>query len=155
VTKPEHDPLRSRDAIVEAVHRSWWNVDRELGVGSELLFAENGICAMPALTMRGRSEIATGYAKRQANGPRLSRHLVSNLVAVVTDIDRASATYALSLFAANGVAPQEVTSPSAICDVEDRFVLTYNGWLIEHRQLTAVFVAPGNDSVMLRGKANR
>jgi hypothetical protein len=81
--------------------------------------------------------------------------LVSNLVAAVTDIDRASATYALSLFAANGVAPQEVTSPSAICDVEDRFVLTHNGWLIEHRRLTAVFVAPGNDSVMLRGKGNR
>jgi len=147
--------LRSRDAIVEAVHRSWWNVDRELGVGGELLFVENGICVMPALLMRGRDEIAAGYAKRQADGPRLSRHLVSNLVAAITDDDRASATYSLSLYAGNGVAPLEVASPSAICDVEDRFVLTYNGWLIERRQLTAVFVAPGSDSIMLHGKENR
>ncbi|MET8427701.1 nuclear transport factor 2 family protein [Nocardia sp. NPDC004860] len=155
MTNSGHTTLHSRAAIVEAVHRSWWNVDRELGVGSELQFVEDGVCVMPALTMRGRSEIAEGYAKRQANGPRLSRHLVSNLVTATTNTDRASATYVLSLFAANGVAPLEVTSPSAICDVEDRFVLTAGGWLIESRRLTAVFVAPGNDSVMLRGRGNR
>ncbi|WP_232840210.1 nuclear transport factor 2 family protein [Nocardia aurea] len=153
--QPENNVLRTRDAIVEAVHRSWWNVDRELGVGSELLFAEGGVCVMPALTMRGRHEIAEGYAKRQSNGPRLSRHLVSNLVATCTDSERAHASYALSLFAANGVAPLTVSSPSAICDVEDRFVLTYSGWLIEHRELTAVFVAPDNDSVMLRAGESR
>jgi hypothetical protein len=141
--------------VVEAVHRSWWNVDRDLGIESELLYAEHGICVMPALTMRGRDEIAAGYAKRHANGPRLSRHLVSNLVAVIGDDDRAWVTYVLSLFAGNGVAPLEVSSPSAICDVEDRFVLTAGGWLIEHRELTAVFVAAGNDSVMLRGGESR
>ena len=146
--------LRSGSAVIEAVHRSWWNVDRDLGIGSELLYTEDGVCVMPALTMRGRAEIATGYAKRQANGPRLSRHLVSNAVAEV-DGESAGVRYVLSLFAAGGVAPLEVDSPSAICDVEDRFVLTTGGWLIEHRELTPVFVAASNDSVMLRGGGDR
>lgn len=139
----------SRDAVVEAVHRSWWNVDRDLGIGSERLYTADGVCVMPALTMRGRDEIAAGYAKRQENGPRLSRHLVSNLVVDVGE-HGARARYVLSLFAGNGVAPLDVDSPSAICDVEDRFVLTDDGWLIENRVLTPVFVAASNDSVMLQ-----
>lgn len=77
--------------IVTAVHHSWWNVDRELGVGAEMQNTENGVCVMPAMTMTGRAEIADGYAKRQANGPRLSRHLVSNLVLDAADEDRAVA----------------------------------------------------------------
>jgi SnoaL-like domain len=154
MTELGNDAQRSRDSVVEAVHRSWWNVDRDVGIGSELLYTMDGICVMPALTMRGREEIAAGYTKRQANGPRLSRHLVSNLVAVIGD-EHASAIYVLSLFAGNGVAPLEVDSPSAICDVEDRFVRTDDGWLIEYRELTVVFVAARNDSVMLRGRGSR
>ena len=140
----------SRDGVVEAVNRSWWNVDRDLGVGSEQLFTEAGVCVMPAMTMNGRAEIAAGYAKRQANGPRLSRHLVSNLVIDHPAPARATARYVVSLFAGNGTAPLQVDSPSAICDVQDELVVVEDHWLIEHRELTAVFVATGNDSVMLQ-----
>jgi SnoaL-like domain len=139
----------SRDDIVEAVHRSWWSVDRDFGSGSELHFTDDGECLMPALAMRGRSEIATGYAKRQANGPRLSRHLVSNLVVDVHAAGRASATYVVALFAGNGSAPLAVDSPSAICDVHDEYALDNGRWLIARRELAAVFVSPTNDSVML------
>ena len=98
---------------------------------------------------QGRAEIAAGYARRHANGPRVSRHLVSNAV-VAVDGARASALYVLSLYAGTGRAPLEVDSPSAICDVEDGFELVDGTWLIARRELTAVFVAAGNDSVMLR-----
>lgn len=142
------DPVRSD--VVEAVHRSWWSVDRDYGVGSELLFTEDAICAMPAMTMRGRAEIAAGYAKRQENGPRLSRHLVSNLVVDAVG-DAATARYVLSLYAGNGVAPLAVDRPSAICDVEDRLRYVDGEWLLAYRELTAVFVPADNDSVMLKG----
>jgi hypothetical protein len=139
----------TRDDVVETVHRTWWNVDRDLGIGSELFFTDDGTCVMPALTMCGRDEISAGYARRLANGPRLSRHLVSNIVVRITD-NHATATYVLSLFAGNGQAPLAVDSPSAICDVDDELVLTEAGWLVHRRELTAVFVAASNDSVMLR-----
>ncbi len=100
--------------------------------------------------MRGREQIAAGYARRQANGPRLSRHLVSNLVTETGQTGRVTATYVVSLFAGNGVAPLEVGSPSAICDVRDELVLADGSWLIAHRRLTAVFVAASNDSIMLQ-----
>ena len=102
--------------------------------------------------MTGRDEIVRGYAARQAHGPRLSRHLVSNLVTDHHDDARVTATYALTLFARNGVAPLELGSPSAICDVVDDFVRTGGGWLIRQRVLEAVFVAPENDSVLLGRK---
>lgn len=145
------DPVRDRDSVIEAVHRSWWTIDRDMGLGGELQFAPDGVCIMPAATMRGRDEIAAGYARRHANGPRLSRHLVSNEV-VVVDGSRASVRYALTLFAGNGTAPLDIDSPSAICDVEDVFELDGKAWLITRRELTAVFIAPSNDSVMLRGR---
>ena len=153
---PPHGPATAESnrhtEITQAVYRSWWNVDRAAGVGSELLYTEDGVCVMPALTMTGRDEIVRGYAARQAHGPRLSRHLVSNLVTDHHDDDRVTATYALTLFARNGVAPQELESPSAICDVVDDFIRTGDGWLIRQRVLEAVFVAPENDSVLLGRK---
>jgi hypothetical protein len=141
----------TRTDIIEAVHRSWWTVDRDLGLGGELSFTTDGVCVMPAITMRGRHEIAAGYARRHEHGTRLSRHLVSNTVVEIGDIDSASARYVLTLFAGIGTAPLEFDAPSAVCDVEDRFRLVGHQWLIEQRELTAVFVAAGNDSVMLRG----
>ncbi|WP_342659997.1 hypothetical protein Rruber_04268 [Rhodococcus ruber] len=135
--------------IAQAVHRSWWNVDRSAGIGSELLYTEDGICVMPALTMSGRDEIARGYAARVAHGPRLSRHLVSNLVTDSRGDGQVTATYALTLFARNGVAPLALESPQAICDVTDDFVRVGSQWLIQQRVLDAVFVAPNNDSVLL------
>lgn len=147
--RPPHLDEAPHSAITQAVYRSWWNVDRDLGIGSELLYTEDGVCVMPALTMTGRAEIADGYAARQANGPRLSRHLVSNLVSDIVDDDHITATYVLTLYARNGVAPSTLDSASAICDVVDDFVRRRNGWLIERRVLEPVFVAAENDSVLL------
>ena len=135
-------------SATDAVHRSWWNVDADFGAGAELLYAEDGVCVMPTMTMRGRDEIAAGYAARQANGPRLSRHLVSNLV-VDDETGHITARYVLSLFAVNGLAPQAADSPQAICDVVDTFVED-GSWLVQHRELTTIFVSPTTDSVMLQ-----
>ncbi|WP_103348890.1 nuclear transport factor 2 family protein [Amycolatopsis sp. CA-128772] len=135
--------------ITDAVHASWWNVDADAGVGGELGYTEDAVCRMPGLIMHGRDDIARGYARRQANGPRLSRHLVSNLVLELRAATEATAHYVVTLYAANGVAPLPFSDPSAICDVVDRFVAARGSWLISSREVTAVFVAAGNDSVLL------
>jgi SnoaL-like domain len=136
--------------IADAVHASWWTVDHCAGIGSEAQYTEDGICAMPALLMRGRAEIARGYASRVEAGPRLSRHLVSNLMVTADDGDRATARYVVTLYAADGVAPQELQRPSAICDVTDEFMLVDGHWLIESRAAEPIFIAAENDSVLLR-----
>jgi SnoaL-like domain len=135
--------------VAEAVYASWRTVDHCAGIGSEAQYTEDGICAMPALVMRGRAEIARGYAARVEAGPRLSRHLVSNLIVTAHDGGRSTASYVVTLYAADGVAPQELRHPSAICDVTDEFRLVDGQWLIEHRVAQPIFVAVDNDSVLL------
>lgn len=135
--------------ISKAVYESWWTVDADFGDKAELHFTQDGVCVMPAMTMKGHAEIARGYAARQTNGPRLSRHLVSNLVVTVRDDDRHQAQYALTLYAQSGLSPQPLGPPTAICDVIDTFSFTEERWLISSRILQPIFIAEHNDSVML------
>ncbi|WP_406033184.1 nuclear transport factor 2 family protein [Nocardioides sp. NBC_00163] len=134
-----------RDLIIN----TWWNVDHEAAVGGERYFTPDGVCQMPAITMTGREEIAAGYAKRQAAGARLSRHLVTNLVVQHQDDLRARARYVLTLYAGRGRQPGVLTEPQAVVDVVDECVRDDGRWLIEYRLLTSVFISASNDSVML------
>jgi hypothetical protein len=135
--------------IAAAVHASWWTVDHSGGAGSEDQYTEDGVCIMPALVMRGRAEIARGYATRLEAGPRLSRHLVSNLTFAADGDGTMTANYVVTLYAGNGFAPLELRSPSAVCDVYDEFALVNGEWLITRRVVEPVFVAADNDSVLL------
>lgn len=133
----------------DLVMSSWWNIDHEAAVGGEKFFAAAGVCQMPALTMTGQNEIAAGYAKRQAAGARLSRHLVANLVIRQLDDLSAQARYVLTLYAGRGSKPAVLSEPQAVVDVLDDCVLEDGRWLIRHRMLTSVFISRSNDSVML------
>lgn len=149
-------PLRSQgesvhSAIVQAVHRSWWNVDQQHGLGNELLYTDDGVFVTRAMTMAGRAEIAHMYSARKANGPRLSRHLVSNLVTEVVD-DYVCATYVIVLYARNGLTPLTLEPPTMIADATDQFVLSQDRWLIRRRTVEPVFVAADNDSVLLQNR---
>lgn len=137
------------EAVRDLVLSSWWNVDHEAAVGGELFFTPAGVCQMPALTMTGRDEIAAGYARRQAAGDRLSRHLVSNLLVQRQDEERAEARYVLTLYAGRGCQPAVLAEPQAVVDVTDECIRVEGRWLIKHRLLTSVFISTMNDSVML------
>jgi len=141
-------------AVAGLVHGSWWNVDHEHGSGGEKFFLPDGVCEMPAMTMSGRDAIAEGYAARRAAGDRVSRHLVSNLQVNEQDDSRIVARYALVLYAGHGSLPVYLQLPQAVCDVEDTLTGYDHDLLIVHRRLEAVFVAEGNDSVMLRRRAS-
>ena len=137
-------------SVAGLIHGSWWNVDHEHGRGGEAFFLPDGVCEMPAMTMSGRQAIAEGYAARRAAGDRVSRHLVSNLQVIEQDDFRILARYALVLHAGHGPLPVRLELPQAVCDVQDTLVRYDEELLIVHRRLDAVFVAEGNDSVMLR-----
>lgn len=134
--------------IERLVHQTWWNTDAESGVGGESFFTPDAVIAMPARSMSGQGEIVAGLKARLSRGPRLSRHLVQNLVVDPTAVG-AIARYAILLYAANGVAPMEIPGFQAIADVDDDFVLQDGRWLIRHRRLTTVFTSPASDSIML------
>ena len=144
------DPVALKVAVSELVLRSWWNIDREAGIGGEEFFAPDGVCEMPARRMSGRAQIAEGYAARRVAGNRLSRHLVTNLLVEAAPSGRIEASYVLVLHAGIGTAPLPLRPPQAVCDVVDRFVRCEDGLLIADRRLEAVFVDEDTDSVMLR-----
>ncbi|WP_123026548.1 nuclear transport factor 2 family protein [Mycolicibacterium stellerae] len=144
-----HVEPSSASALTQAVHQSWWNVDRNHGVGNELLYTEQGVCVMPARTMTGRAEVAEFFAARRANGPRLSRHLVSNLVTDVVDHLNASATYVITLYAQDGEAPLALAPPTMIADATDHFVRDDDRWLIQRRVIEPVFVSAGSSPIPL------
>ncbi|MCO4273811.1 nuclear transport factor 2 family protein [Pseudarthrobacter sp. HLT3-5] len=141
-------------SVTGLVHGSWRNVDHEHGSGGERFFLPEGVCEMPAMTMSGRQAIADGYAARRAAGDRVSRHLVSNLQVSEQEDSRIVARYALVLYAGHGFLPVPLELPQAVCDVEDTLVGYEDDLLIAHRRLEAVFVAEGNDSVMLRRRGS-
>lgn len=130
---------------------SWHAVDYPGECGVDTHYSADAVFIAPAGTMTGIVEIAAGYAGRSAGPPRLSRHLVTNLIMRPTGNDSMTAHYVLTLFAGDGVAPLPLTGVSAVCDIVDELVDTPAGWLILRRELTPVFVAPENNSAMLHG----
>ena len=132
------------------VLRSWRNVDFERGVGAELFYLPDGVFVVPARTMRGRDEIAAGHAARVSGAPRLSRHVVSNLLVEPAGDGLTVAHYVVTVNAGNGAAPLTFPGPQAVCDVRDDLALGDDGWSIARRDLRAIFISPDNDSVLFR-----
>lgn len=141
----------TRAAVTDAVVRSWRNVDIEGGEGAELYYAVDAEFTTPAVSLLGRPDIKEGHAARTASAPRLSRHVVSNLLVDDTGDGRAEARYTLTVYGADGTAPIELKGASAVCDLHDSMSFIDGAWLIVRREIVPVFVAPHNDSIMLRG----
>lgn len=140
--------LAERELVREAIVRSWWAVDATDGSRVHEHYSPDGVFQTPAVRLAGAQELDAGHRARHAGRARLSRHLLSNLT---IDAERATsrAHYVVTLFSANGAAPQPLTHPQAICDIADTLVLLDGKWLIKERTLQPVFIADDNDSIML------
>ena len=57
----------------------WYRVDHQNGVGVADLFTEDGVYSVANGQSAGRAAIAESYRQRSARGPRLSRHVQTNL----------------------------------------------------------------------------
>lgn len=125
--------------VVEYCHL----IDHGEGARVADLFAEDGVWSSFEQTMDGRAAVAEGFAKRQANKGRISRHVCCNLLVDVIDADRAQGVVYLTLYRDDGD-PERKVSPSAVPSVvgeyRDEFVRTAAGWRFKRRNVAASFV---------------
>lgn len=111
------------------------------------LFTEDGIWSSPEKTMVGRDEIARGFAARERNAARMSRHVCNNLLLDIEDGNTARGVVYLTLYRHDGE-PGPRTSPLIgpvlVGEYRDRFVQTDAGWRFQRRETVISFAATGN-----------
>jgi hypothetical protein len=106
-------------------------------------FTEDGVWTAPGNTMTGRAELERGFAARQRNTRRMSRHTCMNLLVDVIDENTAKGVVYLVLFRHDGEegrATSPVGPPALIGEYRDEFVRTDDGWRFKRRELAASFV---------------
>jgi len=107
------------------------------------LFTEDGVWVSPEITMTGREAVARGFARRQANPARMSRHVCANVLIDVADADHASGVCYLTLYRHDG-APDRATSPSdvpaIVGEYRDAFARTKDGWRFRRREIVVSFI---------------
>ena len=129
-------------AQIEALNiEFWYRVDHQNGRGVAELFCEDGVYSVPGGRNAGRAAIDASYEARAARGPRVSRHVHSNLRLTIESSTSAHGVSILTLWAHDGEAPLALTLPVSVSDVHDTYVRGDDGvWRIQHRHLTAAFV---------------
>jgi uncharacterized protein (TIGR02246 family) len=131
-----HDEVLIRAEIDALNVEFWYRVDHHNGEGVADLFTEDGVYSVPGGRNVGREAIADSYVQRAARGPRVSRHVHSNLRLTLESATRAQGVSVLTLWARDGEAPLPLTLPVSVADVHDVYVRTGDGWRVEHRHIT-------------------
>lgn len=107
------------------------------------LFAEKGSFARPAdpdNPIVGREKIR---AVMKARPPRVSRHLVSNILIDLTDADAATGQSYVTLWTSSDVdgKPPVVADPKfSVGEMRDNFVRTQDGWRFQARRGTVTLL---------------
>lgn len=127
----------------------WYEIDHGDGSAASGFFTPDAELTFSRRTFRGTAEIDAVYRARTARGPRVSRHLLSNLHILRHEEGRAEAVSALVLYACDGEPPVPTTAPVLVADVYDRFVRAGGSageghWLIASRRIENRFLAPGD-----------
>ncbi|MFJ6724979.1 MULTISPECIES: nuclear transport factor 2 family protein [unclassified Streptomyces] len=143
-----HVLLRARlEALVVAL---WFEIDHGDGSAASGFFTPDAELTFSRRTFRGTAAIDGVYADRAARGPRVSRHLASNLHVLRHGPDAVEAVSVLVLHARDGVPPVPTAVPVLVADVYDRFVRVggpdeaSRRWLIASRRIENRFLAPGD-----------
>jgi hypothetical protein len=128
----------------------WFEIDHGDGTAASGYFTADAELTFSRRTFRGTGEIDGVYRDRTARGPRVSRHLMSNLHVLRREADLAEAVSALVLYAQDGEPPVPTTVPVLVADVYDRFVRVgepdgdAHRWLIASRRIENRFLMPGD-----------
>jgi SnoaL-like protein len=137
----DHDGALIRAEIETLNVEFWYRVDHRNGEGVADLFCEDGVYSVTGGRNAGRAAIAASYVARAARGPRVSRHVHSNLRLTVESPTRATGVSMLTLWARDGEAPLALVLPVSVSDVHDTYVRDAGGdWRIEHRHITPAFL---------------
>ncbi len=140
ITRPERAPA-IRQFFEDVIIGIWYDIDHRDGSRVSRYFWPDATIMFSERLVRGRAEIDATYAARVARGPRLSRHVVSNIHLAELSEDRAKVVSTFRLYAADGHPVAANTEPLTVEDLVDDFRRTDDGeWLIEHRVMIHLFV---------------
>jgi uncharacterized protein (TIGR02246 family) len=106
------------------------------------LFSDDGIWTGPGVRMEGIEEIRKGFAMRQANAGRMSRHVCQNLLVDVLDEDHAEGVVYVTLYRHDGDPDRKASpleGPAMVGEYRDRFVRTDAGWRFVERDTRVSF----------------
>jgi hypothetical protein len=108
------------------------------------LFTDDGQWLSPEIKMIGKEQIKNGFALRQANAARMSRHVCNNLLVDVIDEDNAEGVVYLTLYRHDGEAGRKISpmdgQPVLVGEYRDRFVRTDDGWRFSKREIDVSFI---------------
>lgn len=120
----------------------WFEIDHHQGVTASTFFTADAELRFGDATFRGTAQIDDVYATRAARGPRVSRHVMTNLHVLEADDRSARAVATLVLYAEDGTPPRPVTTPALVADVHDTFQRRDGTLLIRSRHIEHLFIAP-------------
>ena len=106
------------------------------------LFTDDGVWTSPDTTMTGRVEIQRGFAGRERNSRRMSRHVCSNLLIDVLDEATATGVAYLTLYRHDGEEGRSLSPvgpPALIGEYRDLFQRTTDGWRFKRRETQVSF----------------
>ncbi len=107
------------------------------------LFSKDGVWRSPEITMDGIDEVRAGFARRQANRARMSRHVCNNCVIDVIDEDHAEGLVYLTLYRHDGKEGRRLSpleGPQLVGEYRDKFVRTPDGWRFAEREIGVSFL---------------
>ncbi|MFF1816888.1 aldolase/citrate lyase family protein [Kribbella sp. NPDC058245] len=138
------DQLTASVELTRLVTEVWFEIDHTDGAAVAEHFTVEASLTITGSALHGRAAIDEFYRSRHARGPRVSRHLVTNLHFLEVGERSAHALSALVLYAEDGAAPRRQMSPALVADVYDDFVHQDGRWLIDDRRIVAQFLPENN-----------
>lgn len=99
----------------------WHDVDTNWGRRAGEYYAPEGVYRSGKLNLEGREAIQGFYSWREDRGERVAVHAFSNFRADFEAEGRATATWYMLLWAADGAAPQDSTAPTRISRATETF----------------------------------
>lgn len=136
------DPLRIRLEIEQLLLDYWHEVDTNWGARAHEFFTADGVFRNSVGRARvGREEIRDFYHSRERRGPRVVRHVVSNLRVQPPDRQgQVHSNWILQIFASDGEAPLPSEPAILLADVTDVCRREGDGcWRYALRQIDGLF----------------
>lgn len=121
----------------------WRDLDEQGGRGWADRFTSAGVFDFNGSEVAGRETLREHFAKRQLAPPRVTAHLLSNVLVGPVSGEHATVSAQICVFGGDGNAPLPIALPTLIGLVEDRFERQPDGaWLVARRSFRPRFFNP-------------
>jgi hypothetical protein len=140
MTGAADDDFRLRHALQERLIDYWWDVDCNDAQGALGFYTRDCVYRMCEHRMDGHAAIRQYYDYRESRGPRVVRHVLTNLRARIESKDRGIVSGVLTVYAADGVPVLAAAPPILVADNRALFVREPDGvWRMAEHDITALF----------------